>query len=365
MVSGELMARRSAGFSQVERREPRTRFGRFSRRRQQLFRDTSPTVSDRGRSPTDDKGERNGHLLTLDYEEENLLPGIRGEGGATDFFRERGIKWWKSARSGDDTKRDGPTRNMASSQVACVNFLLPLADIAGALPCMLRAIDDDVCDVVTMSYEGHESPVEFEWIGQCCSLEGGKNRGANNTSIDGFLVAETKAGRRRAYLLEWKFVEQYLRNCERPEFKGEGESGDTRRRRYAERFSAPYSSFDPEAAPNLDDFLYEPFYQIMRQRLLADRMVHDRELCIDEAKVVVVVPEENWAYRTVSDGKATTSPRLAGRFGTVEEVMQAVLKDPDAQFAMVAPSTLVDAVSRCLPEETKEWADYWRDRYGV
>ena len=106
----------------------------------------------------------------------------------------------------------------------------------------------------------------------------------------------------------------------------------------------------------------------MRQRLLADRMVYDRELGVDEAKVVVVVPECNWAYRTVSHYNKTTSPPLAERFPqleTVDEIMRAVLKDPDSQFAMVTPSTLVDAVLGCLPKQTKEWACYWQRRYGV
>ena len=46
---------------------------------------------------------------------------------------------------------------------------------------------------------------------------------------------------------------------------------------------------------------------------------------------------------------------LARRFPhleTVEAVMRAVLKDPGAQFDMVAPSTLLDAVSRSLPDGT-------------
>ena len=349
----------------MPRRRSRIEFERWAKCRQAYFRDTSPTITDEGRSPTDEKGRRNCHLLALGCEEENLFPGVRGPGGAIDFFRERGINWWKSTRSGDDMKRDGPTRNMASSQVACVNFLLPLKDIRGALLCVLRALDDDVRDIVTISHDGNESPVEFEWIGPDLSLEGGKNRGANNTSIDAFLVAETNVGRRRAYLLEWKYVEQSLST--RPEYKGEGTAGDTRRRRYAERFRAPYSSFKPDG-PDLDDFFYEPFYQLMRQRLLADLMVHQRVLGIDEAKVVVVVPECNWAYRTVSDGEATTSPPLAKRYpdlGTVEEIMRAVLTNPDEQFAMVAPVLLLKAVSRCLPDLTADWAGYWRERYGV
>ena len=187
----------------MQRRNSRTGFERSAKRRQQQFRDASPTVSDLGRSPTDDKGLRNPHLLAIGCEVENLFPGVRGEGGAIHFFRQRGIKWWKSSRSGDDSKSDGPTRNMASSQVACVNFLLPLAAIPEALLSVLRSIDEDVVGVVNISHDGHASDVEFEWIGLGHSLEGGKTRGSQNTSIDAFLVAETRAGRRRAYLLEW------------------------------------------------------------------------------------------------------------------------------------------------------------------
>ena len=154
----------------------------------------------------------------------------------------------------------------------------------------------------------------------------------------------------------------------RPSFKGEGNAGDTRRRRYGDLFRASSSSFNPETAPELDDFLYEPFYQIMRQRVLADRMVQQREFGVDEAKVVVVVPQDNWAYRTVSDGRAATSPPLAHRFpqlDTVEAVFRATLKEPDAQFGMVSPATLLDRVVHSLPEEAAEWSGYWRDRYGV
>ena len=350
----------------MQRPNTGTNFGVAARRQQAWFRDNSSTISDKGRAPADDKGLRNPHLLALGSEEENLYPGIRGAGGAVEYFEGRRVPWWRSARSGDDRRKDGPTRNMASSQVACVNFLLPLAGIPGALTAALRAVDDDVLRAVAIHHEGNASPVEFEWVGLAGPLEGAGARGANATSIDAFLVAETQTGR-RAYLLEWKYVEQYL--FTRPDFKGGGKSGDTRRERYGERYRAQFSSFDLEAAPELDEFLYDPFYQIMRQRLLADRMVRERELGVDESKVVVVAPERNLAYRSVAEGGKKTSPPLARRFpqlGTVEEVMRAALKDPGAQFSMVAPSALLGAVERgCPGEETAAWANYWRERYGV
>ena len=349
----------------MQQRFSRSGFERAAKERQACFRHDSATISDEAKRPMDEKGRRNLHLLALGHEEDNLFPGIRG-GEAIDFFRQRNIKWWKNARSGDDTTIDGPTRNMASSQVACVNFLLPLAEIPGALAAALRAVDDDPRVVVDIANGRRATPVEFEWLGLPHSLEGGTIRGAQNTSVDAFLVAETMSGRRRAYLMEWKYVEQYLRT--RPEFKGGGRAGDTRRRRYSDPYHSPFSSFNHQTAPDLDDFLYEPFYQIMRQRLLADRMVRMGELDVDEAKVVVVVPEDNLAYRLISDGRTVTSPSLARRFpqlGTVEEVMRACLKDPDSQFRMVSPSLLLEGVVRSLPDETVAWAGYWRERYGV
>ena len=345
---------------------PKASFGYAARRRQGRFRDTSATVSRGGRSPSDGKGQRNAHLLALGHEEENLFPGIRGDGGAVESFSRRGLMWHRTSSSGDDPSSDGPTRNMASSQVACVNFLLPLAGIPGALAAVLRSIDRDVRTVVKIEHEDNSSGVEFEWIGLDGSLEGTTTRGANATSIDAFLIGETDSGRRRAYLIEWKYVEQYLST--RPAFKGSGTAGVTRRLRYGQLYRARSSSFDSEAAPRLEEFLYEPFYQIMRQRLLADRMVERQELHVDEAKVVVVVPGQNAEYRRVSDGLKTTSPPLANRFSdmeTVESIMRVVLKNPNGQFDMVAPHSLVDAVCREYPAETASWAEYWRERYGV
>ena len=123
-------------------------FGRLARKRQAAFREGLTP-------PSDAVGHQHGHLLALGREEENLFPALRGENGACRYFAERGIKWWQATRSGDATDGKRPTRNMASSQIACVNFLLPLVDIPGALPAVLKAIDDDVTGVVDIEHEGN------------------------------------------------------------------------------------------------------------------------------------------------------------------------------------------------------------------
>ena len=331
-------------------------FGTRERRRQALFRNESQTVSSNGRSPTDDTGRRHGYLLGLGCEEENLFPPLRGERGASSFMRKRGIKWWSSSQSGDRSGDNIPTRNLASSQLACVNFMMPLASEPLALVAALSLIDDDIVGIASIDDPDSvtNSLVEFEWIGLDHALEGPgqRTRGANTTSIDAFVVAETKSGR-RAYLIEWKYVEEY-----RGEYKGDGAEGAKRLGRYNKAYLA--SPFFQDRTP-ITAWFYEPFYQIMRQRLLADRMVSKGELGVQEAKVVVVVPEGNRAYR-----ERITSPTLAAKFPTartVTDVVQAAISHPDEAFAFVSPSMLAEAVRRQCGNETAEWSEYIRGRY--
>ena len=292
-------------------------FGRRERERQARFREQSSLPLFPGHQ----------HLLASGYEEENLYPTLQGENGACRFFGNRKIKWWQDARNGDDANGKRPTRNMASSQIACVNFLLPLTEIPEALLAMLRAMDDDVKGCAPIDDQYIQSPVEFEWIGRGHALEGPtvKTRGANSTSVDAFMIAQTPAGR-RAYLMEWKYVEEYSRK----DF-GEGSKGATRRRRYA-RLYAESPSFNGSAP--MDAWFFEPFYQILRLRLLADRMIHDRELGVSEAKVVVVVPHGNRAYREriTSSWFAKTFPNR-----TVSDIVRETLVDPDSTYVSGFP----------------------------
>ena len=340
------------------RRAPR--FGKIARQTQARFRSQ---LSPAAQCPTDDKGLRHGHLLAWGSEDENLYPSLRGSDGAPKFFRDRKIKWWTSARSGDrplGNGYEGPTRNLASSQVACVNFLLPLAATPGALVAFLRLLDDDIHDVVPIiDQAGRASLVEFEWVGWSEPLEGGRiTRGANQTSIDAMVVGRTSAGC-RAYLFEWKYCEEYLR----PEDKSAGSKGDTRRSRYKGLFERDASPFLPGMV--LDEFLFEPFYQIMRLILLGDRMLHEGvspSLRINDVRVIVVCPNDNIDYRHV----VPTTP-LGRRFPTmrtVADTVRATIKRPE-HFDVVAPEAAVAAMrTGALGEAIEPWTEYHRARYG-
>ena len=166
-------------------------FGVHERERQAAFRRELTT-------PTDPIGLKHDYLLALGYEEENLFPTLRGEDGALRYIAERNIKWWQARVSGDASDGKRPTRNMASSQTACVNFLLPLVEIFGALTAVLQPIDDEVTNVADIEHEGTSSPVELEWIELDRALEGPgvKSGGANSTSVDAFMLGKSPGGRR-------------------------------------------------------------------------------------------------------------------------------------------------------------------------
>ena len=153
--------------------------------------------------------------------------------------------------------------------------------------------------------------------------------------------------------MEWKYVEEY-----RTDDKGQGRSGETRRARYSHLYeeSASFNSTVP-----FDAWLFEPFYQILRLRLLADRMVRNRELGVTEAKVVVVVPEGNRAYR-----ERVTSPWLAREFPseTISDIVHETLVHRDRAYASVSQSNLADSVRTWCGDEAATWGEYHHARYG-
>jgi hypothetical protein len=178
------------------------------------------------------------------------------------------------------------------------------------------------------------------------------------TSADALVVGKTGRGL-RALLFEWKYCEEYLN----PEDKGVGPSGETRRRRYAPRYTAPDSAFVGDVP--LDDLLYEPFYQLLRLRLLADEIQRSGVapgIPVTDARVVVVCPAANQDYLC-----AVAWTPLARRFPglrSVGDIMRATLRAPEG-IAVVASEDLVARLRMSsVAASLQPWLDYHRARYG-
>ena len=334
-------------------------FGTKIRKAQGNFRDTSPTISPPAKQPHDPKGRRNRHLLALGFEIENLFPGIRDDGLVTRFFEDRGVKWWKSVRSGDDCSKDGPTRNMASSQIFCVNFWYPIKDDAGLLTALVKSIEPSVERVVEInspSVKGGQklaSFVEFEWVGSSTTLEKkAYSRGANATSIDAFVIGVSKS-KRIGFFFEWKMVEEY-----REHDLGKGQAGVTRRNTYEPYLKAPECVFSKDIP--IDAVLYEPFYQIFRMGLLGQKMIYEDEE-LDQVYVIPVYPRNNLAY-----SRRITSPCLRTKYGTattLSDVASHFFSKPVIFNSSYAHELWSKIKYYGVSPKYNEWAEYMDERY--
>jgi hypothetical protein len=127
------------------------------------------------------------------------------------------------------------------------------------------------------NYEGEcyndKGPIVFEWIGPKKSPinEKGGSRGQNKTSVDAFIICEIE-GKNTQIFIEWKFTEKYTSGKVLHNFGGL--KGVERIRRYSSilakqrKENFPFK-FQEEDSIGIQDFSYEPFYQLLRMTLLA------------------------------------------------------------------------------------------------
>ncbi len=247
----------------------------------------------------------------------NLWPKIRKS--AVSYFRYNKIVWWPGGKE--------PSGHLLSSQIACVNHLFFLRNDEQAALKFLQNIDKNfvvACADFDKGYIGFEVVSKGSYIG-----EGKKQtRGANCTSVDAMMAGKLKNGKKIQVLIEWKYTEYYNKAC-----KADGKSGDTRKSRYNNLMNEPDSPIDCNVS--MDNFYYEPFYQLMRQTLLAWQMVKHRkdELNADDWIHLDVIPETNLHLRY----KVTAPDFLQS--GT-EEAWKAVLKEP-GKYQIISPQKLL------------------------
>jgi hypothetical protein len=245
-----------------------------------------------------------------------------------------------------------------SSQACCVNFLLPLAD----RPVLLSRWVDHVlglegAEVLPIeSRSGKDWHIAFEWFPETDYLNeankrGVRPRGSNSTSVDAALQFDYR-GERRLLLIEWKYIEKYGSTRNAKEIAGD----PTRDRRYSIIWKRPHGPIRADAPMTLQEFYLNPWYQLLRQQMLAYHAETDPFSGYDRATVLHISPDGNDALKRVNgvafQGLAGSTlfevfgnlldPRLADRFRSVTT---------EAAFAPLAdwPGT--------------DWVPWLRDRY--
>lgn len=197
----------------------------------------------------------------------------------------------------------------------------------------------------------------LEWIGlenYLGELEhhsGRRTRGANFTSLDAAVRFEDTSGRTQIALIEWKYTESYGRTS-----KAEGKSGARRQAIYRDFFEAPDSPIDVSKVPDYLDLFYEPFYQMMRQQLLAHEMEKHHELGAERVTVVHMCPAKN------TDFERITSANLAPLGDSATDVWKSLLTNP-RRFIRVHTEDLFQSFDVSAFPDLIDWYEYIEDRY--
>lgn len=260
----------------------------------------------------------------------NLWAGIRYD--AVNYFEENNIVWW----NGKDKQ---PSGHLLSSQIACINHLYFLRQRRDVATAILQSIDPEITEACIVD----DGFVEFEFIGERQYLnEKGFTRGANCTSVDGVLMGKTNSGELRFFFIEWKYTEDYAQ-----ENKYIPERGKV----YDELIQSIDSPFI--SSIEVESLYYEPFYQLMRQTLLAEECVKNRDHGVTSYKHIHVVPEDNLSLK-----ENITSPQLSGK--DIHEVWKGLLKD-ESTFIHLSPEQLLEPVVELV--DTISILRYLEERY--
>jgi hypothetical protein len=281
-----------------------------------------------------------GHVLPYDVAAETLHADVRDS--AVDYFKRHEVKWWTSQWDERDPKMEArPTGHLNSSQVACVNHLEPARVDAAVAQQVIANVD-----ATLRAAPVDDGFVDYEWIGAKSYLgeRGSRTRGANITSLDALMCGE-RDGTRTLVAYEWKYLESYPTKAVAKSDKGTDRVATYRS--LLERRECPIRVGD------IRWLFYEPYYQLMRQTLLAWQMVEHGEFGASDWLHIHVVPELNVALR-----RSRAAPNLVG--ATMEEKWRSVLKQPE-RYRLITATELLDGVG--ARGRWAAWRQWLGDRY--
>jgi hypothetical protein len=268
----------------------------------------------------------------------SLYPPFRE--GVLRYYNSYSIAWWGGS--------DGPTDSPISSQVACINHLEPARLNHQVAIQLARRYVPGAVEVLPI--EG--GFLAYEWVGMNSYLkERGwsvKSRGKNITSVDALMAVKRNDGQVSLIVIEWKYTECYSGKCLAISDKG------------TQRIEIYRSLLEePECPIRLGDhkrLFFDPYYQLMRQTLLAWQMIRHREFGATNWVHVHVAPKAN-----VQLLETITSPQLS-EFKTMERAWKSVLVDP-GKYRLVSPHELLTSIE--LTSDTDRWLAWLAERYSV
>ena len=279
--------------------------------------------------------------------------------------------------------------NLKSSQVACINFLFPLARDPELAARVLPSIIPDLNTVQRIEFE-YTGQDEKDRKHQPCTAwlnepKSGK-RGQNRTSIDAAIFWTDHAGESHATLIEWKYTEKNFGTCsayqglkkrklEQPchqlDVLGDPASrcdlaqpGRHRNRRYWQHMADAGISLDRLA--NVGGCPFRgPFYQLMRQFLVAQFLRHNDDPLHSARHVDVIALEfeGNTALQEIPEELARLKTSTAA---TVIDAWNAVLDGVPPLRSVTAEQLIAGYDADDVVDVVDAtWREYIRARYAL
>jgi hypothetical protein len=110
------------------------------------------------------------------------------------------------------------------------------------------------------------------------------------------------------------------------------------------------------SSPNFESLFFEPFYQLMRQQLLAHEMEQAREKAADVVSVLHLSPASNRDFRRV------TSPELEPLGDTPSTIWRRLVR-PSDRFTGISTEELLGRLSNQDIPAMADWLDYLHARF--
>jgi hypothetical protein len=274
--------------------------------------------------------------LPAEFASLGLLPEARE--AALELFRSLDLVW-------HDSIAGGPSSHLLDSQVQCANALAPMVH----QPSLVAAAFGDVLPIAEVLTVEEDNFLTFEYVGLDNHLGEAetwqaRTRGAYFTSSDAAIRYRRPDGKVEMALIEWKYTEDYR-----------GSELDAERQPI--RMARYRSLWDDAQCPvrrdliSYDDLFVEPFYQLLRQQLLASQMTRKHEQGAERVRVVHVSPAGNDGFRASLN---RDSHRAAG--SDVLEIWSRIVIEPGDFIS-------IDSERFCEASRSLTSSDY-RARYA-
>lgn len=261
--------------------------------------------------------------------------------------------------------------NLKSSQASCFNHLFAFRNDHDAVLAIAKGICSDITEIEKIKYDKDESQgyISFEVVGDKKIAkkfnylnEGVHNRGANCTSIDAYIIGE-KGDKTLIIPIEWKYTEHYYMQDKSTEDNREDKtkghsSGQTRLNWYSKLINE-----SSQLKIKIDDYtssvyFHEPFYQLMRQTLLAETIIENEYSNNAEFKHLHIVPDANGELLN-KEYKSRANDKLDFGRG-MKNVWHNSIKET-SQYVIMSPQKLLEPL-KDFPEY-QNLLSYLEERY--